>query len=282
MPFEPFGYSFELKSPSPPPDVKAAIRSRLKGWFDPKNGARGWIVGSFICLWFSAFDQHGPMLFGRISRVDLGTRISGRAGSDLNGLLCYSLLLLCIVPILYQPVSAGDYTANELGIIVGLVLLSSLIFWLSHKDRREAEPLVRFLRDAVTISGRSLRAKAATKRFSDRFTLNLGGEPLEGPVTQEKIHDALLAVGAENFVILESGPETYIQTASADGGYILEKRDGNNQMHFQALRKGAVPIDQSGSNTAFTFPEVREAFIAYATSAPIPLFMTWERLPLAD
>lgn len=282
MPFEPFGYSFEVKSPSQPSDLRAAIRSRKKGWLDPKNGARGWIVGPFICLWFSAFDRYGPMLFGRISRADLGTRITGRAGSDLNGLLLYSVLLPLMAFLLYQMVSAGDYTTNQLVIIGGLVLLSPLIFWWSHKDRREAEPLVRFLRDAITISGQSLRTKAATVTVSNALTLNVGGELREGPVTPEAIHDALLAVGAGDFVILESGPETYIQTASRDGGYILEKRDGDNEWHFQALRRAVVPIASGGSNAVFTFEEVREAFMAYASGAPMPLFVTWERMHLAD
>lgn len=282
MPFEPFGYSFELKSNSLPAAVKATIRSRTKGWFDPNNGARGWIVGPYICLWFSAFDRYGPMLFGRISRADLGTSITGRAGSDLNGLVMYSVLLLLMAFLLYEMISAGDYTTNELVIIGGLILLSPLIFWRSHKDRREAEPLVRFLRDAITISGQTLRAKAASVTVLEMFTLNVGGEYREGPVTPEAIHDALLAVDAGDFVILESDPETYIQTASRDGGYILEKRDGDNQRHFQALRRGVVPIATCGSNSVFTFEEVREAFMAYASRTPMPPFVTWESMHLAD
>jgi hypothetical protein len=133
--FQPFGYRFEVKSPSLPSDVKTAIRSRKKGWFDPKNGARGWIIGPFICLWFSAFDRYGPMLFGRISRADVGTSIAGHAGSDLNGLALFTGLLPLTALLLYQMVSADDYTSNQLVVIGGLILLSPLVFWWSHKDR---------------------------------------------------------------------------------------------------------------------------------------------------
>ena len=93
MAFQPFGYRFEVRSPSLPSDAKAAIRSRKKAWFDPKSGARGWVAGPFICLWFSAFDKHGPMLFGMITQDNMGTRVRGRAGSDLNGVLMFSLLI---------------------------------------------------------------------------------------------------------------------------------------------------------------------------------------------
>jgi len=282
VPFEPFGYSFEVKSPSQPSDVKAAIRSRKKGWFDPKNGARGWIVGPFVCLWFSALDRYGPMLFGRISRTDLGTRITGRAGSDLNGLLLYSVLLPLMAFVLYQMVSAGDHATNYLVIIGALVLLSPLIFWWSHKDRREAEPLVRFLRDAITTSGQTFRASSARVAVSEAFRLNVGGEQCEGTVTPAAIHDALLGVGTGDFVILEAGPETYIQTASRDGGYILEMRDGDNQRHFQAIRRGVAAKAVSDSNSIFTFEEVREAFMAYASEAPMPPFLKWEGMPLLE
>ncbi len=262
--------------------MKAAIRSRKKGWFDPKNGARGWIVGPFICLWFSAFDQHGPMLFGRISRDNLGTTITGRAGSDLNGLALNTLLLPLLALLLYQMVSAGDYTAKQVFIIGGVILLSPLIFWWSHKDRREAEPLVRFLRDALTISGRTLRAKSASVTVSQAFTLSIGGENHAGPVTSDVIHDALVGVGVGNFVILELNPETYIQTAPRDGGYILEMRDGDNQRHFQAIRRSIVPSEAGNANYIFTFEEVREAFMAYASEAPMPHFLIWDRKHVAS
>jgi hypothetical protein len=38
----------------------------------------------------------------------------------------------------------------------------------------------------------------------------------------------------------------------------------------------------SSSNTIFTFDEAREAFMAYASEAPMPPFIAWERVRLAD
>lgn len=281
MPFQPFGYRFEMQSPSLPAEVKAAIRSRKKGWFHLKDGARGWIVGPFICLWFSALDRSGPMLLGRIGRADLGTKITGRAGSDLNGLVMFTLIIAVMPLLLYKMVAAGDYTFKQLIMIGGLILLSPLIFWWSHKDRRQAEPLVRFLRDTVTVDGRNLRAKSSKMALSKALTLNLGGEDLKGPVTSEAIHDALLAVGEGGFVILASAPENYIQTAFRDGGYLLEKREGSKEQHFEARGRSVPATASKDAKSTLTFEEVRDAFIAYASGVAMPPFITWERMHLA-
>lgn len=283
MVFQPFGYRFEVRSPSTPSDVKKAIRSRKKGVFDTKNGARGWIAGPFICLWFSAFDRYGPMLFGIISEDNLGTRVRGRAGSDLNGVVMFSLLIPLMGFLLIESISEGTASIRELVVIAAIFIIGGpLLYWSAHKDKREAEPLVRFLRDTITVAGRALRTKSAITSISKAFTLNVDGKNSEGPVTPDAIHDALLRVGARDFVILEAGPETYIQTAGRDGGFILEIREGDNQRHFRAIRRPNAPIAAEDQNDIFTFEEVCEAFVAYATEAPMPHFLIWERLLLAE
>jgi hypothetical protein len=276
--FQPFGYRFEVRSPTQPFDVKAVIRSRKKQWFDPKDGARGWIVGPFICLWFSAFDRYGPMLFGRIVRDGFGTRITGRAGSDLNGLAMVCLVLPLIPWLFYHLLAEEALTTKQILFLGGSMALLLLVFWTSHKFRRDAEPLVRFLGDAVTPTGRALRKKSANTTISKAFSLDVGGESGKGPVTPDAIHDALLGIGSGDFVILASAPETYLQTAFRDGGYIIEKRDGDDQRHFRALRRTA--LSTGSSDPVFSFDEVRETFMAYASEAPIPPFLTWEPMQL--
>lgn len=280
MAYQPFGYRFDVRSPTQPSEVRAAIRSRKKQWFDPKDGARGWIVGPFICLWFSPFDRYGPMLFGRISRDGFETRIKGRAGSDLNGIAMVCVLMPLMAWLFYQMLADGTLTTTkQILVIGGLMAFPLLVFWTSHIFRRDAEPLVRFLADAVTPSGRALRKKSATTTISKAFSLNVGGESRKGPVTPDGIHDALLGIGAGDFVILASAPETYLQTAFRDGGYILERRDGDAQRHLRALRR-AVPPTRS-SDAVFSFEEVREAFMAYASETPMPPFVVWEPMQLA-
>jgi hypothetical protein len=276
--FQPFGYRFDIRSPSQPSELKAVIRSRKKRWFEPKDGARGWILGPFICLWFSAFDRYGPMLFGRIIRDGFGTRIKGRAGSDLNGLAMVCVLLPVMACLFYRVRADEAFTTKDIVIWGAFMAVPLLVFWTSHIFRRDAEPLVRFLHDAVT-SGPTLRGKSASTPISKAFSLDVGGENRKGPVTSDEIHEALLEAGEGDIVILGSAPETYIQTAFRDGGYIIERRDGDEQRHFRALRR-AIP-SASSSDSLFSFEEVRETFLAYVSDAAMPPFVIWEPMHMA-
>ncbi len=280
--FQPFGYRFEVGSPLPPARVKAALRSRMKGWFDASPGARGWIVGPFMCLWLSAFDRRGPMLLAAIGRGDLGTRVSGRAGSDLNGLAAYALLLPVLAFSLYMMMATGEDSLQTVIIVSAVLLFSPLVFWWSHKDRRQADPLVRFVEEAVAradVLGSEeavARAEAAGSTESTELAasrtliLTTSGADHRIAATREEIREALLACGDGDFVILSAADEIYIQTAFADGGYVLERRDGDAQAHFQAVRSD----DQSA--TTFALEEVEEAFLAWAEDTPAPDWLVWE------
>jgi len=92
MAFQPFGCAVDIRSEMAPRAVRSAIRRRWRGWFDPINGSRGWMIGPFICLWRSALDSRGPILLAVVSSDGFGSRISGRAGSDLNGIAMMVLL----------------------------------------------------------------------------------------------------------------------------------------------------------------------------------------------
>ena len=274
MAFQPFGYRFEVKAPLSPPEVKAAIRSRTKKLFDPDNGARGWIAGPFICLWLEPLNQRGPMLLGTISRADRGTRIAGRAGSDLNGVAVLAVMLPLMTYIFFQIVVAGD--ARSVASFGLSLLLFPLFFWLSHKARREAEPLVSFLRNVLTNRAPAARAIAR----STALGLNVAGKDRE--VTPEAIRDALLGMSPGDFVILSSAPERYIRAAFHDGGYMIEMRDGSRQRHFEAMRRSAAPPSAGGAGSIFTFEEVLEAFDAYAAESPMPNTLSWRPMQLPD
>jgi hypothetical protein len=280
MPFQPFGYHFEINSPLPPSNVKAAIRSRKKGWFASKNGARGWVVGPVICLWLSAFDRYGPMLFGRISRDNFGTKVSGRAGSDLNGLALYLFLLPLLAFFLYEMVATGEATTNQIVIIGALILFSPLMLWWSHKDRRQAEPLVRFLEDALSPTAKSRRVSAISVQLTQPFEMEVSGEKSTEPVTGDSIYEALLAMGTGDFIILASGAETYIQTLGQDAGLIIEKREGSGNQHYRAIRSGGMISSGSEGAAHFTFQEAWEVIAAYMSGSRMPAFLRWEQIAI--
>lgn len=279
MAFQPFGYKFEVTSPSQVTEAKAIIRAGKKGWFDPNNGARGWICGPFICLWLSAFDSHGPMLFGLIRQDGFGTKISGRAGSDINGLLLTAVLLPLLVFLLFEAVMAEQNELGDIAILGGAIMLAVLCFWWAHRARREAEPLVRFLHDTITAAGRSLRATSAIATVSEGLTLDMGRGDGGTPASAMAIHAALVDLAEGHFVILSAAPENYIQAISRDGGFMIETRRGPGQ-HFQAMRRNASDADKLRFH--FSFEEALAAFKAFASGTEMPTSLIWIPMTLSD
>jgi len=272
--FQPFGYRFEISSSLPPAEAKSAIRSKKTGIFDAKNGARGWIAGPFICLWFSAFDRYGPMLFGLISADNFGTRVHGRAGSDLNGVLMFTLLIPFMAWLVFKMISEGQASGRQL-LLIALVLLvgGPLMYWWAHKERKDAEPLVRFLRRTLTQPAARSKSTVGARRIQDGLRLILNGNCIEGPVTDEAIESAFMRVGNRDFLIVESGPEDYLQTASRDGRYILEVRKGGPGEHYQAIRNGSVVGERANGDDTFTYEEVSTAIASYVSGDPLPRFL---------
>lgn len=270
----PFGYPFEISSSLLPAEIKQSIRARKTVWFDPHDGARGWVAGSLVCLWFSAFDQQGPMLLGWISQSATGSRIGGRAGSDLNGLL----LLVAITPVMAICILgmalAGDGALAALAggffLIIGLVVV-----WAKHMFRRDAEPLVRFLHDTVTKATPPSRAKGSSQGQNPVMALTVNDRVYEGVLTPEMIRAALLDIGPDGFAIAASAPEQYLQTAWQGGDFVIEKRDGERSLHFRGENIGGQLPSSGGSSWVFSFDEMTLVFTAYILGAEVPPFVKW-------
>ncbi len=193
----------------------------------------------------------------------------------------FSLLIPLMAFIVFQLIYSGQASTRQL-VVFALVFMvgGPLIYWSAHKDRREAEPLVRFLHDTVTISGKVLRTRPPKGVIRSDLVLINAGEQFEGPLTTEALHDSLLNVGPREFVILEAGPETYLQTAFQDGNYVIEMREGDSQHHFGAVSGNFTSSSETAPNETFNFDEVREIFLAYATGSPMPRWLRWERIPM--
>ena len=243
----------------------------MTGIFDAKNGARGWIAGPFICLWFSAYDRYGPMLFGLISANNLGTRVHGRAGSDLNGVLMLTLLIPLTAWLVFKMVSEGQASGGRL-VVIALVLLVSgpLVYWSAHKERKDAEPLERFLQKALARPDARSKSTVTARKIQGGLRLILNGEYLEGPVTKATIQDSLMRVGNRDFMIIESAPQDYLQIACCDGGYILEVRKGGTGEHYQAVRNGGAVGGPAKANDTLTYEEVSAAIASYIVGDSLP------------
>lgn len=289
MAFQPFGYPFDLISPLSPADLRKSIRSQSRSWFDIKSGARGWVVGPLVCLWFRAFERNGPMLFGWISRSARETRVVGRAGSDLDGLLFMVLATPVVVVCIFKLALTGGIRSFELAVLAGGIyaLIFGGLLWAKHVFRREAEPLVSFLRDAAkagpprqeqsSIEAGAASAFACRGRASfSGLILILNGQDHVGDVTSGVIHEALLGIDWDGFVVLASAREVYLQTVREDGGFIIEMRDGGAARHCRATRSEQPVEIKDQPRQMFTFEEVYAVFIAYASGAPVPAWVAWE------
>lgn len=274
MPFQPFGYRFQVDLPLRPTSAKATIRQRMKPWFEAKSGARGWIVGPFVCLWLRALDRHGPMLFGMIRNHGLGTRITGRAGSNLNGIAWFVVLAVLAIAVAGLEVASGASDGGTL-IALGLFLLFlPLMLWMSHRDRRDAEPLVRFLEEILSGPRPKRRLEFDDVVISAALKLDIDGEVQQPPLTAARIAEALQSIESEEgYLILSSADEIYIQTAAVSDGFVIEKREGSSVSHVEAVRNDAPESAWLKKN--FTFDETLETLLAYASGAPAPAIIKW-------
>lgn len=281
MGFQPFGYRFEVTSNLNPANAKKAIRDKKTDIFDEKNGARGWVAGPFICLWFSAFDKYGPMLFGLISSHNFGVRVHGRAGSDLNGVLMFTLLMPLMAWLVFMMVSDGQ-ASTEAVLWIGAIFLvgGPLVYWSAHKEREDAEPLVRFLRKTLSPAPALSRSAIDASDKSGNARLLLNGDHLQGQLSADAIENALMRVGNGDFLIIETSAHDYIQTLWREGAYILETRKGGPTQHYQAVRVGK-PADMAGnSDDHFTVEEIQEALMAYVSGLDMPSFFRWQPMDL--
>lgn len=279
MAFQPFGYRFDIRSSQSPDRVRADIRSRWKGWFDPRSGARGWIIGPFICLWFSALNRFGPMLLGRIDHDGFATRISGRAGSDLNGVLwvCFMVGLLTVG--LVTAVVRDGYHHEVVLVCVLLIGLMAMALWFGHADRKQAEPLVRFLKATAGVHDPMSSSFIDDLALPAGLRMSVNDQIAEGSLTTGRLRDALLDVGEDDVLILEWTETTYIQTLSRNGGFILEKRSGSEHTHMRATR---AATDGDRFKDFLSFEETLAALAAYAAGAPTVDAIRWERLHLGS
>lgn len=149
MTFQPFGFAFDMRSPLDLDESKRRIRECKTHWYDPNEGPRGFIAGRFICLWNGLLQRHGPMLIGWLSEDPTGCRVTGRSGSDINGMLYLSLIasLLMIAGIgLFRQGEMSPPAALTLGLCAICIFL---LLWSASRDRRAGVGLVGFVELAV-------------------------------------------------------------------------------------------------------------------------------------
>lgn len=274
MLFRPFGDPFDIASPLTPERLKSAIRARKRSWFEANPGARGWIAGPFLCLWLSAFDRYGPMLIGRISSDGAGARVTGLAGSDLNGLVSILLVMpigLFALWMLVLQQGLGIRVLLVSGFLIGLLVVN---LWFRHADRKQAEPLLRFLRDTASLGGRS---GAADPPLRAGIEMDVSGLLSKGDVTATSVREALGGLGEGDTLILSLAAERYIQVLGRNGAFVVEKREGDGERHFRAEPLAPRGAGRSGN---IPFDDALAVLIAWASTSPASEPVQWRRIRL--
>lgn len=244
MAFQPFGYKFDIRSPLGLDGVKSRLRSNTRGWLDPASGPRGWIVGPFFCLWSSALNSQGPMVVGRFAQDNLGIRITGRAGSDLNGVIWFTALAAAIG--LGYLISGESPSPSDLPWAGVLLFTVILVLALAHKDRGEADGLVRFLEDQLSPKPDKPRPNVVLPLFRKQLVMDVNGGTFQGKVDAEAVSEALASLQSDEFLILFSSDQDFVQTLRDGDYFIIEKRWPRGSP-FQWATKGSwrnAPICQ--------------------------------------
>jgi len=107
--------------------------------------------------------------------------------------------------------------------------------------------------------------------------------------SQDRIEQTIRGLKKNEFAILGSAEQVFIQTMSLEGGYLLEKRDGGPDHHFEAIPKDGrsrvktkppwwVFWEKPNSIHYFTSDEIIEAFNGYLEGDPDPTFATWNQI----
>lgn len=276
MSFEPFGYRIDLSSPYSLTETQARLRAGLKPLLEPRSGARGWVLGPLFCLWFTALSRSGPMVFGIISQQGGQTRLSGRAGSDLNG-IAFMTLWACMAIAALLGVIRKENTGFDDPLLLAVILFGGLplLWWTAHRDRRQAEPIVCYMRDAVALSGASLRAQSRAVTVVPGLAVSVGGQKLIDPVTPDLLHDLLIGVGPTSALKVETVTSAYLHVTFGGGDYAIAKAEAHQGPPLYAVHKSTEAARRAISRDVFTFEEAREIVMSYASSAPDPAFLEW-------
>lgn len=277
MAFQPLGYRFEITSPLSLGEAKRRIRQETTGWFDPKNGARGWVISPFLCLWLSAFNRHGPMVLGFIKHDGIKTKIVGRAGADLNGTALFLFLTPLMAWLTFQMARYGQGSTG-LYVVIGLLFGVGLplTLWINSKDRREADTLVHFVRRQLAPTDRRARSSAHSSLTQCRSVRLMVNGIDRTKVSADELHRALSALSTGDFVVLERASDDYMQVLSKESEFILEKREVGAGHHSQAvLPKGRLGEHQKYEASLVQLTAVMTAYLNRQISSTD---LNWKRI----
>lgn len=234
--FRLFGQPFEVRSSFSRDKAKAALRRQKLGWFNPKVGPRGWILGSLLCLqWSALYDRGAAVAVARIAEDRLGSRVHGRAGIDLASASLIAVIAGVVIFSIYSLLT--EHSAAILLFDVAVLLIPGAVLWLRLVSPEDPEPLVRFIRHALerpTVRSTQVSTSHFDGTPVQSAKLNVTGDVSGAPPSERDVAQAILALKPEDFLIIDFGSNNFMQTALEYDRFILEKCEGSGGELYRA------------------------------------------------
>ena len=229
--FRLFGQPFEVRSSFSREKAKAALRKQKVGWFNPKTGPRGWILGSLLCLqWSALYDRGAAVTVARIAEDGFGSRVHGRAGIDLASVGLIAVIAGVVIFSIYSLLT--EHSAAILLFDVAVLLIPGAVLWLRLVSPENPAPLVRFIQHALERS--TVRSTQISPSHLDRTPvqsakLNVNGQQRRAPPSEYDVAQAILAMKPGGFLIIAFGSSTFMQTALEYDRFTIERCNGSDQ-----------------------------------------------------
>jgi hypothetical protein len=181
---------------------------------------------------------YGPgaaLVVARIADDAVGSRVHGRAGIDVASVGLIGMIAGVLIFSIYSVLT--EHSAAILLFDVAVLLISGAVLCLRLLSPQDAAPLVRFIRRVLETS-----TAPSTQCVPSQFDptpvqsakLNVDRHPFGVPPSEYDVAQAILAMKPDGFLIIDFGPNTFMQAALEYDRFILEKCEGSDNELYRA------------------------------------------------
>jgi hypothetical protein len=260
------GKSFEIETRLSADEVREVIKERQRN--RRGSGPKALVIGRLVLLWMPSFGAEAqPQLICRVTAMAQGSRI--------RGLIGVGMFIGWSVAAAFAGIGIVNLARGDINVLATLAftLLPLLLFAFGAKS---AEPLVRYLRNALDRQADVRSAPTSTTAFANDLTLEIGDTPQRPPHTPQTILDALMHLqedGDATLFLSRRGAGS-LQATPDGAAFMLERRIDGEAGYQRAFRRGSVT---EGSDR-LTREDALAAFLAYAAGTPLPETIDWRQV----
>jgi hypothetical protein len=260
------GKSFEIETRLSADEVCEAIKERQRNW--RSSGPKALTVGRLILLWMPATGAEAqPQLICRITTTPDGSRI--------RGLMGFGMFFGWSVAAAFGGIGIVNLARGDIN---GLTTFALALLWLLlfAFGAKSAEPLVRYLRNALDRHAQVPSAPTSTTAFANDLILEIGDTPQKSPLTPQTILDALMHLqedGDATLFLSRRGAGS-LQATPEGAVFVLERRLEGESGYQRAVRRSSA----TEASDRLSREDALAAFLAYAAGTPLPETIDWRQV----